>query len=109
MKYIRKSNLFRRFPLGLTTSFQTNETLANKIKNNKIENEIVSNNLKFISQDWKGIKNMRIKKLKKLDIVILSWTITSRKIEKRLEGLVDNITFEHYKPDIRDKPFLKRD
>ena len=52
---------------------------------------------------------MRIKKLKKLDIVILSWTITSRKIEKRLEGLVDNITFEHYKPDIRDKPFLKRD
>ena len=99
IKYIRKTNLFRRFPLGLTTSFPKIESIGNKIKNNKIENEIVSNKLQFISQDWKGIKNIRVKRLKKLDIAILTWTITSREIEKSLEGLVDNITFEHYEPD----------
>ena len=99
IKYIRKRNLFKRFPLGLTTSFPNIESIGNKIKNNKIENEIVSNKLQFISQDWKGIKNIRVKRLKKLDIAILTWTITSREIEKSLEGLVDNITFEHYEPD----------
>ena len=98
IKYINKSNLFKKFPLGLTTSFPSNETLANKIKNNKIEREIISNKLQFISQDWKGIKNSRIKRLKKLDIAILSWTITSKEIEKMLEGLVNNITFESYDP-----------
>ena len=102
IKYIRKSNLYKKFPLGLTTSFQTKETLANCIKNNKIESEIISNKLQFISQDWKGIKNGRIKRLKKLDIAILSWTITSREIEKMLEGLVDNITFESYEPYLRE-------
>ena len=102
IKYIRKSNLYNKFPLGLTTSFQTKETLANCIKNNKIESEIISNKLQFISQDWKGIKNRRIKRLKKLNIAILCWTITSREIEKMLEGLVDNITFESYEPYLRE-------
>ncbi len=101
MKHISKSNLFKNFPLGLTTIFPKRETLANKNKNNKIESEIISNKLQFISQDWKGIKSNRIKRLKKLDIAILSWTITSKEIEKRLEGLVDNITFECYEPDLR--------
>ena len=101
MKYISNSNLLKNFPLGLTTSFPKSETLANHNKNNKIESEIISNKLQFISQDWKGIKNSRIKRLKKLDIVILSWTITSKEIEKRLEDLVDNITFESYEPDLR--------
>ena len=102
IKYIRKRNLFGRFPLGLTTSFPKIESIGSKIKNNKIENEIVANRLQFISQDWKGIKNIRVKRLKKLDIAILSWTITSREIEKSLKGLVDNITFEHYEPDITE-------
>ena len=102
IKYIRRSNLFRGYPLGLTTSFPKNESIENKIKNNKIENQIVLNKLQFISQDWKGIKNSRIKRLKKLDIAILSWTITSRRIEKSLEGLADNITFEYYEPDLKE-------
>ena len=101
IKYIRERNLFGRIPLGLTTSFPTIETLDNKIKNNKIENEIISNKLQFISQDWKGINNSRIKRLKKLGVAILSWTITSKEIEKSLEGLVDNITFEGYEPNLR--------
>ena len=101
IKYIRKRNLFGRIPLGLTTSFPTIESLDNKIKNNKIENEIISNKLHFISQNWKGINNSRIKRLKKLGIAILSWTITSEEIERSLEGLVDNITFEGYEPDLR--------
>ena len=87
-----------RFPLGLTTSFPKIESISSKLKNNKIENEIVANSLQLISQDWKGIKNIRVKRLKKLNIAILSWTITSREIEKSLKGLVDNITFEHYEP-----------
>ena len=102
IKYIRKRNLFGRFPLGLTTSFPKIESIGSKIKNNKIENEIVANGLQFISQDWKGIKNIRVKRLKKLNIAILSWTITSREIEKSLRGLADNITFEHYEPDITE-------
>ena len=101
MKHISKSNLFKNFPLGLTTGFPNSETLANNNKNNKIESEIISNKLQFISQDWKGIKSSRIKRLKKLDIAILSWTITSKEIEKSLEDLVDNITFESYEPDLR--------
>ena len=101
MKYIRKRNFFERIPIGLTTSFTAIESLGNKVKNNKIENEIISNKLQFISQDWKGINNGRIKRLKKLGIAILSWTITSKEIEKSLEGLVDNITFEGYEPDLR--------
>ena len=102
IKYIRKRNLFGRVPLGLTTSFPKIESNSSKLKNNKIENEIVANSLQFISQDWKGIKNIRVKRLKKLNIAILSWTITSREIEKSLKGLVDNITFEHYDPDITE-------
>ena len=102
IKYIRKRNLFGRVPLGLTTSFPKIESISSKLKNNKIENEIVANRLQFISQDWKGIKNIRVKRLKKLNIVILSWTITSREVEKSLRGSVDNITFEHYEPDIRE-------
>ena len=101
MKYISKSNLFKNFLLGLTTSFPKRETLANNNKNNKIESEIISNKLQFISQDWKGIKSSRIKRLKKLDIAILSWTITSKEIEEGLGDLVDNITFESYDPDLR--------
>ena len=100
IKYIRKRNLFGRIPLGLTTSFPTIESLNNKIKNNKIENEIILNKLHFISQNWKGINNSRIKRLKKLGIAILCWTITSEEIERSLEGLVDNITFEGYEPDL---------
>ena len=100
IRYIRKRNSFRGVPLGLTTSFQKIESIRCKIKNNKIENEIVTNRLQFISQDWKGIKNIRVKRLKKLNIAILSWTITSKEIEKSLKGLVDNITFEHYEPDV---------
>ncbi len=102
IKHIRKRNFFGRFPLGLTTSFPKIESISSKIKNNKIENEIIANRLQFISQDWKGIKNIRVKRLKKLNIAILSWTITSREIEKSLKGLVDNITFEHYEPDITE-------
>ena len=102
IKYIRKSNLLKGFPLGLTTSFPKIENISNRIKNNKIENDIILNKLQFISQDWKGIKNRRFKRLKKLDIVILSWTITSKEIENRLRGFVDNITFEHYDPDLRE-------
>ena len=102
IKYIRKRNLFERVPLGLTTSFPKIESIGSKIKNNKIENEIVAYRLQFISQHWKGIKNIRVKRLKKLNIAILSWTITSRKIEKSLKGLVDNITFEHYEPDLTE-------
>ena len=75
--------------------------MADNNKNNKIESEIISNKLQFISQDWKGIKSSRIKRLKKLDIAILSWTITSKEIEEGLEDLVDNITFESYEPDLR--------
>ncbi len=99
IKHIRKLNFFKGFPLGLTTSFPKIESISIKVKNNKIENEIVSNKLHFISQDWKGIENIRIKRLKKLDIAILSWTITSIEVEKSLAGLVDNITFECYEPD----------
>ena len=99
IKFIKKKNFFTRYPLGLTTSFPKVESPAKIIKNDKIENEIVSNKLQFISQDWRGIENNRIKRLKKLGIVILSWTITSKEIEKSLRGLVDNITFEHYEPD----------
>ena len=101
IKYISKRNLFGRIPLGLTTSFPTIESLDNKIKNNKIENEIISNKLHFISQNWKGINNSRIKRLKKLGIAILSWTINSKEIEESLEGLADNITFEGYEPSLR--------
>ena len=102
IKYIRKRNLFGRFPLGLTTSFPKIESISSKPKNNKIENEIVANSLQFISQDWKGIKNIRVKRLKKLNIAILSWTITSREVEESLKGLADNITFEHYEPDLTE-------
>ena len=75
--------------------------MGNKVKNNKIESEIISNKLQFISQDWRGIRSSRIKRLKKLGIAILSWTITSKEIEEGLEDLVDNITFESYEPDLR--------
>ena len=101
MKHISKSNLFKNFQIDLTTGFPNSETLDNNNKNNKIESEIISNKLQFISQDWKGIKSSRIKRLKKLDIAILSWTITSKEIEEGLEDLVDNITFESYEPDLR--------
>ena len=107
IKFIRQRKSFTRFPLGLTTSFPKVESPVHKIKNNKIENEIVSNRLQFISQDWRGIENSRIKRLKKLDIAILSWTITSKEIEKSLRGLVDNITFEHYEPDLANEKILK--
>ncbi len=102
MKFIRQKTFFTRFPLGLTTIFPKFESPQDKIKNNHIENEIVSNKLQFISQDWKGIENARIERLKKLDIAILSWTITSKDIENSLEGIVDNITFEHYEPDLKE-------
>ena len=102
IKFIRKKNLFPRFPLGLTTSFLKVESLGKKRQNNKMEKVIVSNKLQFISQDWRGIENSRIKRLKKLDIAILSWTITSKEIERNLKGLVDNITFEHYEPDFEN-------
>jgi len=101
IKFFRQKNFFTQFPLGLTTSFPKIESFRDKIKNSKIENEIVSNKLQFISQNWKGIENSRVKRLKKLDVVILSWTISSKEIEKCLGGLVDNITFEHYEPDLK--------
>ena len=101
IKFIMQKNFFTQFPLGLTTSFPKTESFRDKIKNRKLENEIVSNKLQFISQDWKGIENSRIKRLKKLDVVILSWTISSKDIEISLSGLVDNITFEHYEPDLK--------
>ena len=50
IKFIRKKNLFSRFPLGLTTSFPKVESLG-KRQNNKIEKVIVLNKLQFISQD----------------------------------------------------------
>ena len=93
--------MFKKIPLGLTTSFPKCESVAKKIKNDKLENNIIASNLRFISQNWIGLKNSRIKKLKKLGIVILSWTITSKEIEKSLEGLADNITFEGYEPELR--------
>jgi len=102
IKFIRKKNLFSRFPLGLTTSFPKVESLGKKRQNNKIEKVIVFNKVQFISQDWRGIENSRIKRLKKLDIAILSWTITSKEIERSLRGLVDNITFERYEPDFEN-------
>ena len=105
IKFIRQKNFFTRFPLGLTTSFPQIESFRDNIKNSKLENKIISNKLQFISQDWKGIENSRIKRLKKLDIAILSWTISSKEIEKNLEGLVDNIIFEHYEPDVKKKNF----
>ena len=105
IKYIRKKNLLTRVPIGLTTSFPKVESLSNKVKNDRIENEIISNNLQFISQDWRGIENSRIKRLKNLDIAILSWTITSKEIEISLRGLVDNITFENYEPDLAKQKF----
>ena len=108
IRFIKQKKFFGRFPLGLTTSFPKTESIGNKIKNNKIENEIVSNKLQFISQDWRGIENSRINRLKKLDVAILSWTITSKEIEHHLEGLVDNITFENYEPDLAMQRFLKR-
>ena len=43
IKYMKKANFFRGYPLGLTTSFPTIENLSNKIKNNKIEKDIISN------------------------------------------------------------------
>ena len=58
IKYIRKTNVFEKVPLGLTTSFPKIESISSKIKNNKIENEIVANKLQFISLDWKVIKNI---------------------------------------------------
>ena len=60
IKFIRKKNLFSRFPLGLTTSFPKIESLGKKRQNNKIEKVIVFNKLQFISQDWR-IENSRIK------------------------------------------------
>jgi glycerophosphoryl diester phosphodiesterase len=108
IKYINRSNLLRKLPLGLTTSFPKIENLSNRIKNNKIENDIISNKLQFISQDWRGIKNRRIERIKNLDIAILSWTITSKKIENGLKGLVDNITFEHYEPELDSNHFYVR-
>ena len=101
IKFIMQKNFFTQFPLGLTTCFPKTESFRDKIKNRKLENEIVSNKLQFISQDWRGIENSRIKRLKKLDVVILSWTISSKEIENSLGGLVDNITFEHYEPDLK--------
>ena len=97
--------MFSRFPLGLITSFPKVESLGKKRQNNKIEKAIVFNKLQFISQDWRGIENSRIKRLKKLDIAILSWTITSKEIEKSLKGLADNITFEHYEADSTKRKF----
>ena len=102
MKFLKKNKLLRSFPLGLTTDFPLTESSEKKIKNSKLEKEIVASNLDFISQNWKGIKNLRIGRLRKLDIAILSWTITSRELEKKLRGLVDNITFEHYEPVFSD-------
>ena len=37
IKFIRKKNLFTRFPLGLTTRFPKVESLGKKHQNNKIE------------------------------------------------------------------------
>ena len=102
MFFISQKKLFNRFPLGLTTSFPKCESVAKKIKNDKLENNIIASNLRFISQNWIGLKNSRIKKLKKLGIVILSWTITSKEIEKMSKDLVDNITFEQYEPGISE-------
>ena len=67
-------------------------------------------NRKHVGIDLRGwliddliIKEVDFKeRLKKLNIAILSWTITSKEIERSLEGLVDNITFEHYEPDFKN-------
>ena len=74
-KSVTQKNFFTQFPLGLTTSFQKIESFRDKIKNSKIEKEIVSNKLQFISQDWKGIENSRVKRLKKLDVAPLNGQI----------------------------------
>ena len=101
MKFLNKKKFFRRFPLGLTTDFPLEDSFSKNIKYDKIEDEIVANKFQFISQNWKGIKNIRIKRLKNLGVAILSWTITSKIIERELDGLADNITFEQYEPTIR--------
>ena len=106
MQFLKQKNFLDNYPLGLVTNFPLVETLAASKTNNHIERKILSNQLEFISQNWIGLKNGRIERLKKNNITILCWTINSKCVEMRLQGLADNFTFEQYNPDITD--FEKR-
>ena len=98
IEYLKKLNFKKKVSFGLTTDFPANENKYEKLANNKIQKQVVDLDLDFISQNWKGIKNKRIKDIRDLGLVVLCWTVKSKKIESSLESLADNITFEGYKP-----------
>ena len=98
MQFLKKLNFKKKVSFGLTTDFPTNENKYEKTANNKIQKQVVELDLDFISQNWKGIKNKRINDIRDLGLVILCWTVKSKKVESSLEPLADNITFEGYKP-----------
>ena len=98
IQFLKKLNSKKKVSLGLTTDFPTIENKYEKSANNKLQKKVVDLDLDFISQNWKGIKNKRIKYMRDLGLVILCWTVKSKKVESSLESLADNITFEGYNP-----------
>ena len=98
IQFLKKLNSKKKVSLGLTTDFPTIENKYEKSANNKLQKKVVDLDLDFISQNWKGIKNKRINYIRDHGLVILCWTVKSKKVESSLESLADNITFEGYKP-----------
>ncbi len=98
IQFLKKLNFKKKVSFGLTTDFPTNENRDEKLVNNKIQKQLFDLGLDFISQNWKGIKNKRINVIRDLGLIILCWTVKSKKVESSLESLADNITFEGYKP-----------
>jgi len=95
---LKAINFQRKIPLGLTTDFPSIENKQEKYENNKIETKIQKLDLDFVSQNWKGIKNKRILDIRNSGLIIICWTVTSKKIEELVKQETDNITFEGYKP-----------
>ncbi len=98
IQILKKLNSKKKVSFGLTTDFSTTENKYENSANTKLQKKIIDLDLDFISQNWKGIKNKRINYIRDHGLVILCWTVKSKKVESSLESLADNITFEGYKP-----------
>ncbi len=98
IQFLKKLKFKKKVSFGLTTDFPTKENKDEKLQNSKIHKQIIDLGLDFISQNWKGIKNKRINDFRASGLVILCWTVKSKKVQRELESLADNITFEGYKP-----------
>jgi len=58
---------------------------------------------RFISHDWRDLRNPRVLELQSNDTPILCWTIKSPEDEAEARRVANNVTFEGYLPDVRGR------